>query len=155
MGFSRQEYWSGLPCPSPGNLPDRGIKPRTSALRADALSSESQGKPEYILGLMLKLKLQYFGQLMWKANSLEKTLIQGKVEGRRRKGWQRMQWLDDISNWMDMSLSKLQVMVKEREAWWAAVLGLQELDTTEQLNNNSSSKHIEYLIFCGLSWDFS
>ena len=79
--------------------------------------------PEYSLeGLMLKLKLQYFGHLMWRTDLFEKTLMLGKIEGRRRRGWQRMRWFDDITNWMDMSLSQLQEMVKDKGVWSAAAV---------------------------------
>ena len=103
-----------MPCPPPRDLPNPGIKPRSSTLQVDSLPSEPLGK--------LKLKLlQHFGHLMRRADSLEKTLMLGKIEGKKRRGWQRMRCLDSITDYMDMNLRKQWEMAKDRGAWHATV----------------------------------
>ena len=104
--------------------------------------------PEYSLaGLLLKLKIQYFGHLMWTADSLEKTPMLEKTEGKRRKGQQRMRWLDSITKLMHMNLSKFWEIVKDREAWWAAVLRVTKNQTWQWLNNKNSymQKSLKFL----------
>ena len=100
--------------------------------------------PKYSLeGLMLKLKLKYFGNLMWRTNSFEKTLMLGKIEGRRRRGWQRMRKLDGITDSVDMSLSKLQELVMDREAWRVVVHGITKVGHhwVTELNWNVIENH--------------
>ena len=100
--------------------------------RRSNLSMVKEISPEYSLeGLLLRLKLQYFGHLMSRTDSLEKTLMLGKIEGRRRRGGQRMRWLDGIIDSMDMCLSKLWEMVKDREIWCVAVLGVTKNQTQQ------------------------
>ena len=161
MGFSRQEYWSGLPLPSPVDhilavmygCESWTIK-KAECQRIDAFelwcwrrllrvpwtarrSNQSILKeisPEYSLeGLMLNLKFQYFGYLTQRADSLGKTLVLGQIEGRRRRGWQRMRWLDGITDSMDMSLIKLPELVMDRKTSVLQSVGSQSV-TTEQLN---------------------
>ena len=111
--------------------------------------------PEYTLeGLMLKLKPQYSGQLMWRADPLEKTLMLGKIEGQKRRGRQRMRWLDSIAISMDMSLSKLQETVKDREVWHAAVHGFEKSWTHLNDWTHTSSK-LQFIHFSAKIGSFS
>ena len=125
--------------------------------RDQTSQSEKEVNREYSLqALLLKVRLQYFGQLMWRTNSLEKTLMLKNIEGKRRKGWQRMRWLDGIIDTMGMSFSKLWEIVKDREAWHATVHGdtksqtwLSDWTTTKHLGTSLLNKPLNWYLTLG------
>ena len=127
-----------------------------TARRSNQSILKENNTEDSLEGLMVKLKLQYFGHLMQRTDSSDKTLILGKIEGRRRRGWQRTRWLDGITDSMDMGLSRLQETVKDREAWRVAVHGVTKSWTwlSDWTRRRSSIQYIEIRISCGVrkSW---